>query len=436
MIALEGESGAALGLVRALSARGVPVLAYAEGSGRWPVQARCLPLLAGARHLLDTAASSFLVDLRARLGPLLDAGRARSDEEQRVELTMSEVGFVGRSPAVLALFRAVVRIAPLSDLPVLVAGETGTGKELLARAIHRLDPKRSRGPFIPVNCAALTRSLAESELFGHRRGAFTGAERDRPGLVRTASGGILFLDEIAELDPDLQGKLLRVVQEQRVLGVGHDSEIAVDVRVVAATHRDLQERVRAGLFREDLFHRLSVVPVQVPPLRERTQDVALLVDHFLAKHRAASPFSLVAAQGFIEALSTLRLPGNVRELENLVRRAVTQKEGDSDLDLGDLPREALQQLTASGSSPGAADGAGPAPEPARSTLSDEATPFRAILEANGWKLTPSLQAVERLFLLQALERARGNQSETGRLLGLSARSVYTKIRRHRIELPG
>lgn len=430
----EGEDP--LELVRELTARAVPVLAYGDGASRWPLPSRCLSLLAGARHLLDGSAAAFCADVAARLRPILDAGSARSDQARRVEETMAEVGFVGRSPGVVALFRSIVRVAPLSDVPALVVGETGTGKELLARAIHRLDPKRSRGPFVPVNCAALTRSLAESELFGHRRGAFTGADRDRPGLVRAASGGVLFLDEIGELDAELQGKLLRVLQERRVLGVGHDHEVPVDVRVVVATHRDLLERVRDGLFREDLYHRLSVVPVHVPPLRDRPEDVPLLVDHFLVKHRVLAPRTLVAAQGFIEALSSLPLPGNVRELENLVRRAIAQKEDDSDLDLGDLPREAWQQLTAAAlAAPGGTDPGPVRPAPAQRPARPPEAEARllSILDANGWKLSRSLGAVEKLFLVAALDRTRGNQSETARLLGLSARSIYTKLRRHRIE---
>lgn len=423
-----GPGSPALALIRALAARGVAVLACARGAGAWPVTRRCVPLLAGARHVLDSDEGGFAGELAARLDPILAAACVRREEAARLEDEMVRLGVVGRSRAMLGVFQWVLRIAPLSDLPALLHGETGAGKEVLARAIHHLDPKRSRGPFVPVNCAALTRTLAESELFGHRRGAFTGADRDRPGLVRAASGGVLFLDEIGELELDLQGKLLRVLQEGRVLGVGHDQEIPVDVRVIVATHRDLAELVHAGRFREDLFHRLSVLPVRIPPLRERPEDLAPLVEHFLAKNRAICPRPLRAAPGFIEALARLPLAGNVRELENLVRRAMASKDDGSDLDLSDLAPETWRTLAAPAAT-GTPDGCEPTAEGAQDPAPD---PFLAILAAHGWKLSGSLQEVERIFLSAALARTHGNQTETARLLGLSARSVYTKIRKHNL----
>jgi two-component system response regulator PilR (NtrC family) len=427
----------ALRLVQALAARGVAVLACAHGAGAWPVTQRCLPLLAGARHVLDSAEAGFGRELAARLEPVLAAARVRRQDAVRIEEEMVRLGVVGRSRAMLEVFQWVLRIAPLSDLPALLLGETGAGKEVLARAIHRLDPKRSRGPFVPVNCAALTRSIAESELFGHRRGAFTGADRERPGLVRAASAGVLFLDEIGELDLELQGKLLRVLQEGRVLGVGHDQEVPVDVRVVVATHRDLAELVQSGRFREDLFHRLSVLPVRIPPLRERPDDVAPLVEHFLAKNRALCLRPLRAGPGFIEALARLPLAGNVRELENLVRRAMASKDDASDLDLGDLPPETWRALAEPGPSrrPDCADPGANAAQDTPAAGAPPGTgpdPFLSILAAHGWKLSGSLQEVERIFLSAALRRTQGNQTETARLLGLSARSVYTKIRKHNL----
>ena len=176
--------------------------------------------------------------------------------------------------AMTDVFRSIIRFSTLSDLPVLIVGETGTGKEGLARALHRLDPKRKEGPFVAVNCGAIAAPLAESEFFGHRRGAFTGADRDRKGLVRSAEGGVLFLDEIGELDAALQAKLLRVLQESRVLGVGEDRDIQVNVRVVAATNRDLDQMGQQSRFRADLFHRLNVLSIRVPPLSERADDLA------------------------------------------------------------------------------------------------------------------------------------------------------------------
>ena len=178
---------------------------------------------------------------------------------------------VGDSATMDGVFRWILRVSPLSELPVLLSGETGTGKELVARSIHRLDPRRADGPFVAVNCGAIVSGLAESELFGHRRGAFTGALHDRLGLVRAARGGVLFLDEIGDLDPGLQSKLLRVLQEHRVLAVGEDHEVAVNVRIIAATNRSLDEMVHARTFRADLFHRLNVLSIRIPALRERSE---------------------------------------------------------------------------------------------------------------------------------------------------------------------
>jgi transcriptional regulator with PAS, ATPase and Fis domain len=357
----------------------------------------------------------------------LDSLRRRRQELEATRATMSVQGLVGCSPAMLNVFRLTLKVAPLSDLPVLVAGETGTGKELLARAIHAFDPKRARGPFVALNCAALTKGLAESELFGHRRGAFTGADRDRKGLIRTAEGGVLFLDEIAELDLELQGKLLRVLQESRVLSVGQDQEVPVSVRVIGATHRDLAERVRIGAFREDLFYRLNVLPIYIPPLRERPEDLPVLVEHFLEKHRPLRPsLRLAPSRDFLEALAGIPLPGNARQLENLVRHALAAKENDLPLELGDLPREVWQQLSAGApvhATPAPAASAGP-PAPA-----DPVT----ILDSNDWKLARSLEQVERLFLKAALDRARGNQTRTAGLLGITPRSVYSKLRKYQIQ---
>ena len=207
------------------------------------------------------------------------------EEAQEITSVMRDMGMVGSSTAMMRVFRSVIRFSALSDLPVLIAGETGTGKEGLARALHRLDPKRRGGPFVAVNCGAIAASLAESEFFGHRRGAFTGADRDRKGLIRSAEGGVLFLDEIGELEASLQAKLLRVLQENRVLGVGEDREIQVNVRVVAATNRDL-DQLGQSQFRVDLFHRLNVLSIQVPPLSERADDLAPLTQHFLEKYRS------------------------------------------------------------------------------------------------------------------------------------------------------
>ena len=201
-------------------------------------------------------------------------------ENERFHVLMRTFGIVGESDAIKSAFRQALRVSSFSDLAVLITGESGTGKELMARAIHQLDPKRRRGPFVAINCGAISPGLAESEMFGHSRGAFTGADRDRKGFVRAADGGVLFLDEVGELGSDIQAKLLRVLQDHRVMSVGTDHDVGVDVRVIAATNRNLELMMEQGLFREDLFHRLNMLSVHLPPLRERVADLKPLVDNF------------------------------------------------------------------------------------------------------------------------------------------------------------
>ena len=254
---------------------------------------------------------------------------------------MESLGLVGRSAAMVDLYRWIDRASTASDLPVLITGETGTGKELVARAVHRLDPKRSRGPLVPVNCIALSSGIADSELFGHRRGSFTGAIDDHRGFFRTADRGVLFLDEIADLEPALQGKLLRVLQDGLVTAVGENREVAVSVRVIAATNKDLPSLIAEGRFRLDLLHRLAVLEVRLPPLSERRDDVALLVEHFVEKHASLRTRRLTAYPGFVEAIQAIALPGNVRQLENIVRRALAGRPDDDSLGVEDLPPQLL-----------------------------------------------------------------------------------------------
>jgi len=266
----------------------------------------------------------------ARLEELvLHAGRAvenrmlrRENQQLRVQARQGIAGLVGRSPKMRELYALVERIA-LSSAAVLIRGESGSGKELVARALHGAGARRDR-PFLAINCTALPESLLESELFGHARGAFTGATSARAGLFVEASGGTLFLDEIGDMAPSLQGKLLRVVQLGEIRPVGSDESRAVDVRLVAATHQDLETRVANGSFRQDLYYRLNVVPIVVPPLRERLDDVPILAEHFLAAARARNPHSPVArfAPEVVTTLARYAWPGNVRELENLIERLV------------------------------------------------------------------------------------------------------------------
>ena len=280
--------------------------------------------------------------LKSRLAGLFEIWRLK-EENRRLKAEMSfQFGFdrlLGNAPAMLNLKQLIVHAAP-SDASVLIQGETGSGKELVARAIHHHSP-RSEGPFIPVDCAAISASIIESELFGHVKGAFTGAHAATMGLIRTAGGGTLFLDEVGELPRGIQAKLLRTLQERQVRPVGSAHTYDVDIRIVAATHRDLAAEAAEGRFREDLLYRLNVVVLKIPPLRERKEDIPLLIRHFLTRFgNSASPvkgFSVAA----LDLMERYSWPGNVRELENLLRRAVALGR-EPELGVDDLPSPLFQ----------------------------------------------------------------------------------------------
>jgi transcriptional regulator with GAF, ATPase, and Fis domain len=325
-------------------------------------------------------------------------------------------------------FRQVSGYARLDRLPVVISGESGTGKESLALAIHALDTRRRTGAFVAVNCAAITPTIAESELFGHRRGAFTGAERNRRGLIRSADAGVLFLDEIGELSIEIQGKLLRVLQEQRVQGVGEEREEHVDIRVVAATNRDLKQMVEAGQFRLDLFHRLNVLPVRVAPLRERPEDIEPLVGHFAARHSTSASGSPRVTPEFVSALARLSLPGNVREVENLVIQALANRGESNALALAHLPRETLMELAMQHSS----DARTSESMLCRTAHEDLAQSIDALAEATGWNLSRALTAYEGMFVGAALRRSAHKKSEAARLLGVTPRTIYNLMRRHHL----
>lgn len=440
LVALEDElspNAPLLDALHALKGSGLSILVFADGAHNWPIRARCLPLVAGASNLLDSSRSDFESELLQLLVQLFQAEARRQEDERCIKQNMIQAGIVGESQSMLAVFRTVLRVSVLSDLPILLTGETGTGKELLAHAIHASDPKRRSGPFISVNCGAISAGLVESELFGHRRGAFTGADRDRKGLVRSAHGGILFLDEIGELEDGLQSKLLRMLQEKTVLGVGEDDETSVDVRVIAATHRRLEQMVKEKKFREDLFYRLNVLSIHTPSLRERPGDIRPLVDYFFQKYRALAPaLPLSVEDEFIEALAEAGLPGNVRQLENIVRQALVKKEDIAPLTLADLPPEMLQQLSRwqpalreeSHGPPRSVDDRPLASSPQRDVTSSVVR----LLDANNWRLNGSLASCEKLLLEAALRKTRGNQSQTARLLGITSRSVYNKLRKYHL----
>jgi two-component system response regulator HydG len=318
---------------------------------------------------------------------------------------------VGESSAMRRVRELIARVGP-TDATVLITGETGVGKELVARALHEVSSRALR-PFVPVNCAAFTETLLESELFGHERGAFTGADRPRQGLFEAAHRGTLFLDEVGEMAPTTQARLLRVLVDGEVVRVGTTVPRKVDVRLLVATHRDLAERVRDGLFREDLYYRIAVVPLAVPPLRERREDLPLLVNHLLVRVARAlkTPTPRISPAALL-ALSQYDFPGNVRELRNVVERACILAPGP------ELQPEDFPIALASSGTGGAGSPAGPA-----------------------WlsSLPPSvdlrrmLDEVEKSLVGRALESAGGVQAEAARRLGISRSDIAYKIRKHGLE---
>ena len=342
-------------------------------------------------------------DLNGRLSAELadrdaELVRVKADLPDRDRLRNRYEKIIGRSPAVMRMLDVIDRAASTS-LPVVIAGESGTGKELVARALHDASPRKANA-FVAINCSAVPEPLLESELFGHVRGAFTGAERDRRGLFEVADGGTLFLDEIADTSPAMQAKLLRVLQDGMIRRVGETTTQKVDVRVIAASQQTLAELAAAGRFREDLRFRLEVILIPVPALRERDGDLPLLVDYLLA-HLAPGKAPPRLTRNAMRALSHHRWPGNVRELENALARGVAM--GGDVIDIGDLP-EAIATAAAR-------------PEPSRPAVGDDL------------RLKPALTATEQAYITAAMGRAKGNQTVAARLLGLSRFGLQKKLRR-------
>lgn len=417
-------------LIERACAHGARVLVIAEACSSWSIGQRCQVAVAGAAGLCDCLDAGFAPRIAATLLAWHREVEAQRQAELGDNLLRAGLGIVGRSSALLAAWGRLRRAAALSDLPLLLIGETGTGKELMARAAHRLDPRRGSGPWVALNCAAIAPALAEAELFGVERGAFTGAQRDRRGLLRAAEGGVLFLDEVGELTEELQTKLLRAVQERQVLPVGGDREVPVDVRIVAATHRDLAARVRDGRFREDLYYRLAVLPIDLPPLRSRREDIPELIEHILARRARLGSPARHASKAVHEALALCELPGNVRQLENILMQATIAAGDDEALDLAHLPVTVLRSLA-----PQAAAAPAPpeaSPTPAASTVSRATVSLQDIFSTADWKLADIAACCEREVLAAALARTRGNQSSMARLLGVTPRCVYSKLRKHRL----
>jgi len=336
-----------------------------------------------------------------------------------------ELGIIGRSEPMQQVFKLIGQLAA-SDATALVSGESGTGKELVARAIYH-HSHRSRQPFLAVNCAAIPEQLLESELFGHERGAFTGATLQRIGKFEQCNHGTLFLDEIGDMTPATQTKILRVLQSGTFERVGGNQPIKVDVRIIAATNRPLEQAVAARQFREDLFYRLNVVRVHLPPLRDRREDIPLLVNYFLqslGKSQSAPPRSIAPAA--IRVLEKYHWPGNVRELENVIRRGLVVAKGEAIL-ATDLPAE----ITGKGQPAGAAPGASPAGD---ATPSDLAPLARQLFQ---WaRRDPKLKiipAIERELVIQALKETANNQIQAAKLLGITRATLRKRIEKFGIQ---
>ncbi len=363
---------------------------------------------AGAYDFIEKPVKPEVLQAKVQKGLELSSTRQRllraeaQSETFAADLAKNAGALVGDSEPIRALLERV-RKAAATDATVLVHGESGTGKELVARMLHDLSPRKN-GPFIAVHCAALAESLLESELFGHERGAFTGAVKRKLGRFELAEGGTLFLDEIGEIPQSVQTKLLRATQQREIQRVGGEETVKVDVRVVSATHRDLKAEVAAGRFREDLYYRLHIVPLELPPLRERPEDIGLLARHFLMKHGPRiNPKIKSLSEDGLRALGRYAWPGNVRELENAVEQALVFAEGDA-LTEQDLPAflRAPPHL-----------------------------PPSALPTPHGDRPLPDiLEDIERQLISQAYERAKQVKTETARLLGIKTSALYYKLEKY------
>jgi two-component system response regulator AtoC len=393
-----------LGLLQALRERGenMPVIVLtAHGTVQSAVEAMKL----GAVDYIIRPFEMSTVELAVTRALAMEQVQ-RENRFLRDEVERGWGEFVGQSQAMLDLYQLIRQVAPARS-SVMVVGETGTGKELVARAIHH-ESNRS-GLFVPINCAAIPAALLESELFGYRKGAFTGADRDRMGRFEVASRGTLFLDEITEMPMALQSKLLRVLQESAVERLGSHKPVELDLRIVAATNRDPMQAVGDGQLRQDLYFRLNVVRVDVPPLRERRDDIPMLAEHFLDKHSrelGRSPPRLAAAA--LGRLTAYAWPGNIRELENMMERAAVLAQGDT-IALGQLPPEVTGPASIHGATV-------PVQDPARESL---------VLE-------PQVEALEKSLIQEALQRTSDNKSAAARLLEISERSLWYKLRKYDI----
>ena len=349
----------------------------------------------------DVDELKLIVDKALERLALLQENRAfRRAQNQRGRLDQ----LIGRSPRMQAVYQMIETVAEVQST-VLITGESGTGKEMVARAIHNLSPRVDK-PFMPINCGAFTETLLESELFGYVRGAFTGATANRKGLFEAADRGTIFLDEIGEMSPTMQVKLLRVLQERKVRPVGAHEETPFDTRVIAATNRDLAAMVKQGSFREDLFYRISVIPIELPPLREKREDIPELAEHFVQKFSAQTGRALAVSDKAMELLERYSWPGNVRELEHTIERAVALERTEA-IQTERLPEHITNY--------------NPTRIAAAFDLPDE-----------GINLVAHLDQLEKTYILEALRRTGGNQTRAAQILHLSVRSLRHLLDKHGI----
>ncbi len=381
-------------------------------TGRGTADAALDTLSEGAFDFLDKASiADRLLPTVQRAAEAIDGGPGRPEGggERAFE------GIVARSPEMRAVFRSLQNALD-SRVPVMIRGESGTGKELIAKAIHDHGPRR-QGPFVAINCAAIPDNLLEAELFGHERGAFTGAVGRKRGRFELARGGTLMLDEIGEMEPRLQAKLLRVLQNGEFQRLGGTETLIADVRIISATHRDLEAEVEAGRFREDLYYRMAVFSIHLPALRERTGDIPLLVDHFLAEAARREGKAIAGLDPLArELLESYSYPGNVRELQNVLAYAAVSARG-STVSVSDLPATFLRAV--------AMERRRASRREAGSVAAEEVGRPRPAVDQRG--AFPTLDEVERRHIAEAMARAKGNKAEAARLLGISRKTLYRKL---------
>jgi two-component system, NtrC family, response regulator AtoC len=364
------------------------------------------------RGAFDYISKPFAVDAMLEILRRIEEKRTLTDNATvgpELANALPDTEIIGTSTRMVEIYKKLAKVSRI-EAPVLILGESGSGKELVARAVHA-NSLRASAPFVVINCGALPETLLESELFGHERGAFTGANTSRKGLLESAAGGTVFLDEISETSLGFQVKLLRVIQEREIRRVGSNETIKVDIRLIAATNRDLREMLRLNQFREDLFHRLNVFTIALPPLRERVEDIPLLASHFLKSFNALQGKSVRLTADAVDAMKRYSWPGNVREFRNVLERAVTFNDTgviqSSELEFGESPADPAQPLDSAGSIPKS-----PAPPASGGSLED----------------------LEREHIIRVLRETRGNKKKAAEVLGIERRTLYNKAKRLGIDL--